>query len=107
MPQIGRPFTLSDSSAAGIQCRGPLFGEHNRAVLTGILGYSDEYVETLYAARVVSDCPRAEVRPRESDIMRMISQGVVRPINGSSASSVEDLLSERDSYIARAAAVGR
>jgi crotonobetainyl-CoA:carnitine CoA-transferase CaiB-like acyl-CoA transferase len=107
MPQIGRPFTLSDSSAAGIQCRGPLFGEHNRAVLTGILGYSDEYVETLYAARVVSDRPRAEVRPRESDIMRMISQGVVRPINGSSASSVDDLLSERDSYIARAAAVGR
>jgi crotonobetainyl-CoA:carnitine CoA-transferase CaiB-like acyl-CoA transferase len=104
MPQIGRPFTLSVSSAARIQCRGPRFGEHNQAVLTGTLGYSAEHLAVLYAAEVVSDRPLAKIRPRENDIMRMISQGVVRPVNDSSPSSVGELLAERDSYIERAAA---
>jgi hypothetical protein len=35
----------------------PCFGEHNRAVLSGILGLSDEEIAALYRDEITSDEP--------------------------------------------------
>ena len=43
---IGPPATFSDSRI-GIQSPPPMLGEHNREILTGILGYADDEVESL------------------------------------------------------------
>ena len=43
---VGPPATFSES-AVGIQSPPPMLGEHNREILTHLLGYSDEKVEDL------------------------------------------------------------
>jgi formyl-CoA transferase len=43
---VGPPATFSES-AVGIQSPPPTLGEHNREILTSLLGYSDEKVEDL------------------------------------------------------------
>jgi crotonobetainyl-CoA:carnitine CoA-transferase CaiB-like acyl-CoA transferase len=43
---VGPPATFSES-AVGIQSPPPMLGEHNREILTSLLGYSDEKVEDL------------------------------------------------------------
>ncbi len=43
---VGPPATFSES-AVGIQSPPPMLGEHNREILTTLLGYSDEKVEDL------------------------------------------------------------
>jgi len=43
---VGPPATFSESEI-GIQNPPPLLGEHNREILTHLLGYSDEEVESL------------------------------------------------------------
>jgi len=43
---VGPPATFSESEVR-IQSAPPLLGEHNREILTGLLGYSDEQVNSL------------------------------------------------------------
>jgi succinate--hydroxymethylglutarate CoA-transferase len=43
---VGPPATFSES-AVGIQSPPPTLGEHNREILTSLLGYSDQKVEDL------------------------------------------------------------
>jgi crotonobetainyl-CoA:carnitine CoA-transferase CaiB-like acyl-CoA transferase len=43
---VGPPAVFSDSPV-GIQSPPPMLGEHNREILTGILGYSDDEIEQL------------------------------------------------------------
>ncbi|MGC9325922.1 MAG: hypothetical protein ACP5G0_14365, partial [Desulfomonilia bacterium] len=40
-------------SPCGIRNYGPFLGEHNKSVLTEVLGHSNEYIETLYAEDVL------------------------------------------------------
>lgn len=60
-PIVGRPWKFS---AMPMHVRGPAptFGQHNREVLHGVLGYDDERVAALESAGIVADQPR-KVRP--------------------------------------------
>jgi crotonobetainyl-CoA:carnitine CoA-transferase CaiB-like acyl-CoA transferase len=49
---VGPPATFSDSQI-GIQSPPPMLGEHNREILTRILGYTDDEVEGLRQNGVV------------------------------------------------------
>ena len=49
---VGPPATFSESEI-GIQSPPPLLGEHNREILTRLLGYSDEEVNSLQGQGVV------------------------------------------------------
>jgi crotonobetainyl-CoA:carnitine CoA-transferase CaiB-like acyl-CoA transferase len=42
---VGPPATFSESTV-GIQCPPPLLGEHNREILTRLLGYSEDQVQS-------------------------------------------------------------
>ena len=49
---VGPPATFSESEI-GIQSPPPLLGEHNREILTHLLGYSDEQVDSLQNQGVI------------------------------------------------------
>ena len=55
----GTPITLS-ATPGGVRAPGPLLGEHTEAVLGSLLGYSEERIAQLKAARVVAS--PAEIR---------------------------------------------
>jgi formyl-CoA transferase len=49
---IGPPATFSESEIR-IQSAPPVLGEHNREILTGLLGYSDEQVDSLKDLQII------------------------------------------------------
>jgi formyl-CoA transferase len=49
---IGPPATFSESEIR-IQSAPPVLGEHNREILTGLLGYSDEQVNSLKDLQII------------------------------------------------------
>jgi crotonobetainyl-CoA:carnitine CoA-transferase CaiB-like acyl-CoA transferase len=51
--------------------RPPALGEHNREILQGELGVSDEAFEALWAAEVIGDTPVAEMPPRTVDLAKL------------------------------------
>ena len=53
----GFPLAFDDRRPAP-DADAPLLGEHNRSVLTGLLGYDDERVDALEAAGVLASKPR-------------------------------------------------
>jgi crotonobetainyl-CoA:carnitine CoA-transferase CaiB-like acyl-CoA transferase len=59
----GLGFRL-DRTPGGIRRPAPVFGQHNRAVLTGLLGMTDEEVAELYASGTVTDEPVMDDPPR-------------------------------------------
>ena len=52
---IGAPFRLANGPRAHHRVRSPLLGEHNRDVLTRILGLTDADVDGLEADGVIGD----------------------------------------------------
>jgi crotonobetainyl-CoA:carnitine CoA-transferase CaiB-like acyl-CoA transferase len=52
---IGAPFRFTRGPQAHHRTRSPLLGEHNRDVLTRVLGLSDGDVDDLEAAGIVGD----------------------------------------------------
>jgi len=68
---IGRPWAMSDADLS-IPGPPPMLGEHNCAVLTELLGYSDSDVDQLAEAGVIGDTPAATrpLRPLALEQMR-------------------------------------
>ncbi|MBM3342389.1 MAG: CoA transferase [Betaproteobacteria bacterium] len=66
-PLLGRPWKFS---AAPLSIKGPApaYGEHNREVLRGVLGYDETRCEALYGAGIIVDKP---VKPRDFPMMSM------------------------------------
>ena len=66
-PLIGRPWKFS-AMPLKLQDPAPTFGQHNREVLRGILGYDDSRCAALASAGIVVDKP---VKVREAPTMSM------------------------------------
>ena len=61
-PQPGMPWQLSDSPGV-IRASAPLYGEHNREILRGLLKLPDAQVDALYAKGIVADVPPPTIPP--------------------------------------------
>ena len=55
-PQSSVVWRLAEA-APRVTRHSPLFGEHTRAVLTGVAGLTDAEVDALYAAGATADAP--------------------------------------------------
>lgn len=60
----GSPFKMSATSA-GVRGYAPLLGEHNREILSSVLGHSDEQVNALYKKRVLYQETAVDKIPQE------------------------------------------
>jgi crotonobetainyl-CoA:carnitine CoA-transferase CaiB-like acyl-CoA transferase len=60
----GSPFKMSATSA-GVRGYAPLLGEHNRQILSSMLGCSDEQVNALYERRVLHKETAVDKLPEE------------------------------------------
>jgi crotonobetainyl-CoA:carnitine CoA-transferase CaiB-like acyl-CoA transferase len=60
----GSPLKFSETPAA-IRGYAPFLGEHNRQVLSTVLGYSEEEIDTLYKEDVIYQGPEVEKLPEE------------------------------------------
>ena len=61
---FGSPLKLSETPA-GVRGYAPFLGEHNRSVLSQLLGYSEEQIEKLYREDVLYEAPEVEKLPEE------------------------------------------
>ena len=59
-PYPGMPWKLSETPGV-VRSASPLFGEHNRLVLQGLLGMSDRELAPLYERRAIADEPPADL----------------------------------------------
>jgi len=65
MTMGGSPLKFSKTPST-IRGYAPFLGEHNRETLSGVLGYSDEQIEELYAqGGVLYEGPEVEKLPEE------------------------------------------
>lgn len=60
----GSPLKLSETPA-GIRGYAPFLGEHNREVLSGVLGCSTEQIDDLYRQDVLYEAPEVQMLPEE------------------------------------------
>ncbi len=60
----GSPLKFSETPAT-IRGYAPFLGEHNREVLSTVLGYSEEEIDTLYKEDVIYQGPEVEKLPEE------------------------------------------
>ena len=66
--QLGARFSAFEVGARGAA---PALGEHNREVLQGLLGLSDDELAELHEAKVIGDTPQFAVPVQ---LMRMMVQ---------------------------------
>jgi crotonobetainyl-CoA:carnitine CoA-transferase CaiB-like acyl-CoA transferase len=67
----GSPMKFSETPAT-IRGYAPFLGEHNRDVLTTVLGYSEEDIDTLYKEDVIYQAP--EVDKLAEELKRMAQE---------------------------------
>ncbi len=71
---MGRPWRLSKTPLA-VRGPGPAFGQHNREVLEGILGYGDRQCAALEQAGIVAAHPRTPRSPSPMSMDERVRQG--------------------------------
>jgi crotonobetainyl-CoA:carnitine CoA-transferase CaiB-like acyl-CoA transferase len=64
MKMYGSPLKFSETPA-GVRGYGPFLGEHNRQILSTVLGYNEAKIDALYQEEVLYHAPEVERLPEE------------------------------------------
>ena len=64
MKMYGSPLKFSETPST-IRGYAPFLGEHNKEILSSVLGYSTDEIETLYREDVLYHAPEVESLPGE------------------------------------------
>ena len=71
---MGRPWRLSKTPMS-LTSPAPTFGDHNREVLRGVLGYTDAQCDELETAGILADRPTNVQPPPTMSLDDMVKQG--------------------------------
>ena len=71
---LGRPWSLSKTPLT-IKGPGPTFGQHNRELLQGILGYTDSRCDDLETAGIIADRPTNPAAPAVMSLDDLVDNG--------------------------------
>ena len=74
LPYAGRPWKLSDTPAVPPQ-PAPIMGQHNRDILAGLLGRTDDEIVALEAAQIIGFSPLSPRGVRRPSLDEQVRQG--------------------------------
>lgn len=74
LPYAGRPWKLSDTPAVPPQ-PAPIMGQHNRDILSGLLGRTDEEIAALEEAQIIGYSPLSPRGVRRPSLDEQVRQG--------------------------------